>query len=139
MLDSKRIDKHEALKARIKKLELVRYDLANPIEAKKDFRIDLHGGHSKPDAIKMFRREMKRIEQGLLEGSIIPNSGVEMVHVVNLICGYGHHALDANGNGTLKSSMLEYLTNSKFDFVYIERHGTFLIKIDVSKLKKPHQ
>ena len=77
MLDSKLIDKHEALKARIEKLELVRYDLANPIVSKKEFCIDLHGGHKKSDAIKMFRSEMKRIEQGLFDGSIIPNSGVE--------------------------------------------------------------
>ena len=134
MMNKKILDDHEELLARIEKLELVRYDLTNPIASKKEDCIDLHGGHSKYDGITMFRKELKRIEQGLLNGSIIPNSGIEKFHVVSVECGYGNHSPNPDGNGTLKSFMMVYFTSSKLDFAYIEKHGSFLIKIDVSNI-----
>ena len=91
MLNKTVFDEFDALKAHIKMLQKVRYDLANPISSKRDFLINFHGGPTRLDVIKIFRNELKRIQKGLDHGSIIPNSGVENVHIINVVCGRGQN------------------------------------------------
>jgi len=57
-----------------------------------EYQIDLHGGLRKKEAVERFLQEEERIRNGLLSGTIKPNSQVPNQHIIKVICGYGHHA-----------------------------------------------
>jgi hypothetical protein len=79
--------------------------------------------------------EEKRIKEGLLSGKITCNSTVPNQHVIKVICGYGHHAQDKQPDrvGALRNHFLQILKSSRYDFAYIEKHGVFLIRINLDK------
>ena len=97
--------------------------------------MDLHGGLRKKEAVERFLEEEKRIKDGLIAGTIKCNSSVKNQHVVKVICGYGHHAKDQSSDrvGALRNHFLQILKSSRYDFAYIERHGVFLVRINLDK------
>lgn len=98
-----------------------------------EYQIDLHGGLRKKEAVDRFLIELDRIKRGLLSGVIKCNSSVPRQHVIKVICGYGHHAQDQRADrvGALRTHFLQLFKSSRFDFAYIEKHGVFLVRINL--------
>jgi hypothetical protein len=76
----------------------------------------------------------ERIKGGLTEGTIKANTQDPKNHIIKVICGFGHHSNggDPESIGSLKKSFNELLINKKMDFAYIEKHGCFLVRINMS-------
>ena len=111
------------------------FDVVNNNSEILNHEIDLHGGLKKLEATDLFNDNYKNIIKGLQNGTIVPNHGDGKTHVIKVICGYGHHAVDVKNPlfvGILRKAFLSFFTNSGLDFAYIEKHGCFLIRENLS-------
>jgi hypothetical protein len=72
------------------------FELVNSDQKILNCQIDLHGGLRKFEAATTFISQLSKIREGLKTGSIEPNFDKSEggVHIVKVICGYGHHSTD---------------------------------------------
>lgn len=66
-------------------------------------------------------------------GKIKCNSHLTDVHIVKVLCGYGH-GREGDYEG-LKEKFLIYFTDNLYDFAYVEEDGVFLLRINVWTMK----
>jgi len=97
-------------------------------------QIDLHGGLGKKDACEAFLVHYKRIKAGLTDRTIKTNTQNPKNHIIKVICGFGHHSNggDPECIGSLRKSFKKLIISMKMDFAYIEKHGCFLVRINMS-------
>ena len=65
----------------------------------------------------------------LLMDKIKCNSHFKNVHIVKVLCGFGH-GREGNYEG-LKEKFLIYFKENLYDFAYVEKDGVFLLRINV--------
>jgi hypothetical protein len=75
---------------------------------------------------------VERIKRDLMNRKIGTNCQGRN-HIIKVICGRGNHSNDQAPErvGALRKFFLQFLTNSDYDFAYIEKNGCFLIRIRV--------